>query len=148
MLIKSIIGEFVYCKSNKAFENKDHYIHWCVDTNDVDVAKPLIKKAEQIYLEIAVFEKNAKLLIAKELVEFKNDFWPDYDEHDESLNWDDVNAGVFDVSVESFYKKIRRLVIIVFEDEIYCEFKDGDLFGGHRIHAHFDNDYKLKEASI
>ncbi len=31
---------------------------------------------------------------------------------------------------------------------MYCEYHDGDLFGGHRIHANFDHDYKLLNADV
>ena len=39
------------------------------------------------YICLEEFDKNAKVAIAEELIEYKNDFWPEYDENDEHLNW-------------------------------------------------------------
>ena len=82
------------------------------------------------------------------MIHYKNDFWPEYDENDEHLNWDAVDAGEYDVTKEKFAEAITLYDIEIRATDIYCEYHDGDLFGGHRIHAYFDNDYKLLSAEV
>jgi len=100
------------------------------------------------YICLEEFDKNAKVAIAEELIEYKNDFWPEYDENDEHLNWEAVDAGEYDITKETFEKSITLMDIVMRENDIYCEYNDGDLFGGHRIHASFDYEHNLLDAEI
>ena len=106
----------------------------------------MIKRAEKLFIFLEGFEQIAKISIAEKLIDYKNDFWPDYDEDDENLNWAAVDAGEYDITKEEFAEAIILYEIRV--NDIYCEYHDGGLFGGHRIHAYFDNDYKLLNADV
>ncbi|PZD97246.1 hypothetical protein DNH61_02475 [Paenibacillus sambharensis] len=86
--------------------------------------------------------------IAEELLDFKNDFWPEYDENDVELDWDAVDAGDYNITIEEFVELISLIEIEIRSNEIYCEYLDGGLFGGHRIHAYFSYDYELNKADI
>ena len=55
----------------------------------------------------------AKIAIAKELIEYKNDFWPEYDENDEHLDWDAVDAGEYDMTKETFEQSITLMDILI-----------------------------------
>lgn len=142
------VGTFTIDTATDTFMNKDDLVYWCIDTSDINTARSLVDKVDYLYDNFEKFLKKSKHLIAKELIEHKNDFWPEYDENDEDLDWEAVERGDFNVSVEEFSSKIKLLDLIIFEDEIYSEFKDGDLFGGHRIHATFTYNFKLKSADI
>ncbi|CKF15338.1 Uncharacterized protein conserved in bacteria [Streptococcus pneumoniae] len=108
----------------------------------------MLKRAEKLYVCLEEFDKKAKLAIAEELIEYKNDFWPEYDENDEHLDWNAVDAGEYDMTKETFEQSITLMDIVMRENDIYCEYNDGDVFGGHRIHASFDNEYNLLAAEI
>ncbi|MDP7981486.1 DUF2262 domain-containing protein [Bacillus sp. WLY-B-L8] len=145
--IKSeLIGVFAFNETCKAYQQNKGKIHWQLDISNeyVDVNE-MIKRAENLFLCIEEFDKKAKVAIAEKLIDYKNDFWPEYDEH---LNLDAVDAGEYDVTKEEFEKEITLYDIQIRANDIYCEYHDGDLFGGHRIHTYFDNDYKLLSAEV
>ncbi|WP_256762148.1 DUF2262 domain-containing protein [Cohnella sp. WQ 127256] len=144
-----LIGAFVYEGISKAYSHKDGYIHWSLGMkNELADINEMMKRAEKLFACIQEFDENAKIAIADKLINFKNDFWPEYDENDESLNWDEVDAGKYDVTKEVFGKLITLLDIVINENNIYCEYNDGELFGGHRIHVYFNNEYELLSADI
>ncbi|MED4400153.1 DUF2262 domain-containing protein [Metabacillus fastidiosus] len=148
--IKSeLIGLFIFNADCKAYEQNEGKIHWQLNMRDeyTDINE-MIKRAEKLFLRIEEFNKKAKAAIAEKLIDYKNDFWPEYDENDEHLNWDAVDAGEYDVTKEEFEEAITLYDIAIRADDIYCEYDDGDLFGGHRIHAYFDNDYTLLSVDV
>lgn len=148
--IKSeLIGVFTFNEHCKAYKQNEGKIHWKLDIrkNYVDVNE-MIKRAEKLFLCIAEFDKKAKAAIAEKMIDYKNDFWPEYDENDEKLNWDAVDAGEFNVTKEEFEKAITLYDIEIRANDIYCEYCDGDLFGGHIIHAYFDNEYNLLSSDV
>ncbi|MEH7110044.1 DUF2262 domain-containing protein [Bacillus sp. JJ1764] len=144
-----LIGVFTYNDDRKVFEANEGKIHWKLDIRNefVDVDE-MLKKAEKLFSCIEEFDKNAKVSIADKLIDYKNDFWPEYDEDDEYLNWDTVDAGEYDITKEKFQEAITLYDIEIRANEIYCEYDDGDLFAGHRIHAYFDNNYELLRADV
>ncbi|MGN8230859.1 DUF2262 domain-containing protein [Paenibacillus polymyxa] len=148
-VISSLIGVFTYNEDYTALEANEGKIHWRLDVKNgsVDVAE-MIKRAEELFLCLADFDRKAKEAIAGELIEYKNDFWPEYDENDENLNWDAVDAGEYNTTNEKFQESITLYDIELNTNEIYCEYDDGDLFGGHRIHAYFDKNFKLLRADV
>ncbi|MFD0050970.1 DUF2262 domain-containing protein [Actinomycetes bacterium NPDC127524] len=141
----SLIGVFHYNEELNNFEYQEGNIDWTLDCNNIE---EILKIAEQVYINLEEFDKIAKKAIATELLQYKNEFWPDYDENDESLDWDAVDAGEFDITIEEFEEIITLSNINIKKSGIYCEYKDGGLFGGHRIHAYFDNEFKLDKANI
>ncbi len=143
------IGVFTYNELCKIYEQNEGKIHWSLDVRNesVDVSE-MIKRAEKLYLCIEEFEKMARAAIAEKLITYKNNFCPEYDENDENLNWDAVDAGEYDVTKEQFAVAITLYDIEIKANGIYCEFDDGDLFGGHRIHSYFDDSYQLLSASV
>ncbi|KRG16466.1 DUF2262 domain-containing protein [Lederbergia galactosidilytica] len=145
--IKSNFGTFQYNQHVKSFKLEIGSIYWSLDNEHADLSE-LVCKAEELYSVLEDFNKKTKMAIAQELIDYKNDFWPEYDEDDETLDWDAVDAGEYDISVEIFIKAITLLDIEINAQGIYLEYDDGDLFGGHRIHAKFDYDYKLLQATI
>ncbi|MCM3172986.1 DUF2262 domain-containing protein [Paenibacillus sp. MER 99-2] len=144
-----IMGSFKYDEQFNTYEHTEGKVYYTLrleqDCANVD---ELMSRAEKIFCETAEFENKAKAQVAHHLIDYKNDFWPEYDEDDENLNWDDVDAGKYDVSIEDFVKAIILLDIEIRKNQIYCEFSDGDLFGGHRIHAGFDYEYRLIQADV
>ena len=130
-----LIGVFTYNEDRKTFETSKGKIHWTLDMRN-----ELVDKNEMI--------KTGKIAITEKLIDYKNDFWLEYDEDDENLNWDAVDAGEYNVTKEEFAEAITLYDIKIRANDIYCEYHDGDLFGGHRIHAYFDNDYKLLNADV
>jgi len=148
--IKSkLIGVFAYDEGCKTFEASNGKILWTLEIrNELIDKNEMIKRAEKLFIFLEEFEQMAKIAIAEKLINYKNDFWPEYDEDDENLNWDAVDAGEYDITKEEFAEAITLYAIEIRADDIYCEYYDGDLFGGHRIHAYFDNDYKLLNADV
>ncbi|MGF9698507.1 DUF2262 domain-containing protein [Paenibacillus sp. MABNR03] len=143
------IGTFSYEEMSKAYTYQEGPVHWALDISDEKVSvHEMMHRAEQIYRVLQEFDMQAKIAIANELTAYKNDFWPEYDEDDEHLDWDEVDAGKYDVTPERFAASIRLLDIVIKYEHIYCEYDDGELFGGHRIHACFENDYRLRSAEI
>lgn len=152
-MLKSIhsakMGTLVYEKISEGYTLREGAVHWILDASDNKVnMQEMIHRAEKLYEGFSEFDQQAKARIAGELVTFKNDFWPEYDEDDPDLDWDRVDAGEYNVSEERFAACIRLLDIVIKHTHIYCEYDDGELFGGHRIHAYFDNDYNLIRADI
>ncbi len=145
----SLIGVFTYNKDLTALEASKGKIHWRLDTRNelVDIEK-MIKKAEELFLRLEDFDKEARAAIAEKLIDYKNDFWPEYDENDENLNWDAVDSGEFNITNEKFQEAITLYDIEINGNEIYCEYDDGDLFGGHRIHTYFNNNFELLRADV
>ena len=144
-----LIGVFTYNEDRKTLETSNGKIHWTLDIRNELVDKnEMIKRAEKLFIFLEKFDQTAKIAIMEKLIDYKNDFWPEYDEDDENLNWDAVNAGEYDVTKEEFAEAITLYDIKIRANDIYCEYHDGDLFGGHRIHAYFDNDYKLLNADV
>ncbi|GGA37850.1 DUF2262 domain-containing protein [Psychrobacillus lasiicapitis] len=144
-----LIGVFTYNEDTKTFEASKGKIHWQLNIIDELVNQnEMLKRAEALFLVLEEFNRKAKTAIAEKLINHKNDFWPEYDEDDENLNWDAVDAGEYDVTKEEFAEAISLYDIEIREKDIYCEYNDGNLFGGHRIHAHFDNDYKLLNTEV
>ncbi|MDI2585822.1 DUF2262 domain-containing protein [Psychrobacillus sp. NEAU-3TGS] len=144
-----LIGVFTYNEDHKTFEASKGIIHWQLNIIDELVNhNEILKRAEALFLVLEKFDRKAKIAIAEKLIDYKNDFWPEYDENNENLNWDAVDAGEYNVTKEMFTEAIILYNIEFRADDIYCEYNDGDLFGGHRIHAYFDNDYKLLNADM
>jgi hypothetical protein len=144
-----LIGVFTYNEDCKAFEASEGKIHWKLDIrNELVDVNEMIKRAEKLFIFLEKFDQMAKIAIMEKLIDYKNDFWPEYDEDDENLNWDAVDAGEYDVTKEEFEEAITLYDIEIRANDIYCEYHDGDLFGGHRIHAYFDHDYKLLSADV
>ena len=144
-----LFGVFTYNEDRKTLEATKGNIHWILSICNESVDKnKMIKRAEELFLCLEKFEQMAKTAITEKLIDYKNDFWPEYDENDENLNWDAVDAGEYDVTKEEFAEAITLFDIKIRANDIYCEYDDGDLFGGHRIHAYFDNDYKLLNADV
>lgn len=143
------IGHFEYSTELYSYIHNEGKMHWALkildESTDID---ELIRKAESLFIELERFEEAAKIKIAEKLIDFKNDFWPEYDENDAELDWDAVDAGEYDITMEEFIELISLIEIEIRSNEIYCEFLDGDLFGGHRIHAYFSDDYNLNKAEI
>ncbi|GGO08388.1 hypothetical protein [Saccharibacillus kuerlensis] len=52
------------------------------------------------------------------------------------------------MTVEKFAASISLLFVEIGSASAYCEYEDGELFGGHRIHAYFDEEYRLISADI
>ncbi|WP_226666257.1 DUF2262 domain-containing protein [Metabacillus litoralis] len=144
----SLIGEFTYNEGNKSYEANERNIHWKIDICNIFDVDDLIKAAEKLFLCLDEFNSKAKVAIAENMIEYKNDFWPEYDENDKTLNWDAVDEGEFDITIEEFRDAIILYDIEISENEIYCEYNDGDLFGGHRIHAYFNSCYELLRVNI
>jgi len=143
------IGTFVYEEMSRAYTHEEGSIHWTLEISD-DKANvyEMVQRAEKLYKVIQEFDKQARVAIADELTSYKNDFWPEYDENDEHLNWDEVDAGKYDVTPDTFAASIKLLDIVIRNEDIYCEYDDGELFGGHRIHAYFESDYRFRSAEI
>ncbi|MED0875520.1 DUF2262 domain-containing protein [Bacillus mobilis] len=148
--IKSeLIGMFIFNETFHTYEQNEGKVHWGLDIGNESVhVHEMMKRAEKLYICLDEFDRKAKVAIAEELIEYKNDFWPEYDENDEQLDWDAVDAGEYDMTKETFEKSITLMDIVMRENDIYCEYDDGDLFGGHRIHASFDYEYNLLDAGI
>lgn len=144
-----VIGVFTYHEVCKVYEQHEGGIHWTLDSRDgcADVHE-MIKRAEKLFLCIAEFDKRAKVAIALALIDYKNDFWPEYDADDEKIDWDAVDAGKYDVTTEKFAETITLYDVEIRVNGIYCEYDDGDLFGGHRIHAYFNDHYELLKADV
>ncbi|MFK0523826.1 DUF2262 domain-containing protein [Paenibacillus illinoisensis] len=144
-----LIGTFIYEELSRAYTYEKGPVHWTLEISD-DKANiyEIMQRAENLYRVLHGFDKQAKVSIADELTSYKNDFWPEYDEDDEHLDWDEVDAGKYDVTPETFAASIKLLDIVIRHEDIYCEYDDGELFGGHRIHAYFDNDHRLRSAEI
>lgn len=144
-----LIGTFIYEELSRAYTYEKGPVHWTLEISD-DKANiyEMMQRAENLYRVLHEFDKQAKVSIADELTSYKNDFWPEYDEDDEHLDWDEVDAGKYDVTPETFAASIKLLDIVIRHEDIYCEYDDGELFGGHRIHAYFDNDHRLRSAEI
>lgn len=143
-------GVFNYNEVFKSYELDDGKINWSLqpENEDEQTLQKLILTAEKLHRDLTEFVPRAKAAVAEELLEYKNDFWPEYDEDDENLDWDAVEAGEFAVTKEKFEAVITLLDIEIRRSQIYCEYDDGELFGGHRIHAYFDYNYKLIQADI
>lgn len=148
-IISESIGVFTYKEERKVYELEKEGKRWSLLISfGQEDAYGLLKKAENLFVCLAQFDQKAKRAIAEKLVDYKNEFWPEYDEDDEELDWDAVDAGEYDITEEAFAEAIFLCDIQVGTDMIYCEYNDGDLFGGHRIHAFFDNDYKLISTDV
>ena len=142
------LGLFSYDETTKKIKNCEGNIYWSLNSNNITDAKQLLLVAESLFSSIEVFHKQVRTSVAAYLLDYKNDFWPEYDENDPTLNWEAVDAGEYNITQEKFVSSIRLYDVVISKEVIYCEFDDGDLFGGHRIHATFSNDLKLLEASI
>ncbi|MGM9949276.1 MAG: DUF2262 domain-containing protein [Lysinibacillus sp.] len=143
------MGVFTFDELVQSYCLERERIRWGLDASPVQAdADVLLKRAENLNACLKPFNQKAKKAIAERLVDYKNDCWPEYDEDDESLDWDAVDAGEYDVTQEGFEKAITLCYVQIGMDTIYCEYKDGDLFGGHRIHALFDHGYRLISAEV
>lgn len=141
------MGNFTFDEATKAYITDEKGIHWSLNMSQEGAdAQVLLQKAETLFASMEQFEQKAKRAIAGKLVHYKNEFWPDYDE--ENVDWDAVDAGEYDVTIEAFEAAIALCDVDIRMENIYCEYKDGDLFGGHRIHAYFDDDYTLIKADV
>ncbi|MFP4977288.1 DUF2262 domain-containing protein [Paenibacillus sp. CN-4] len=148
-----VIGTFTYDKLTNDYTaetpGERGTVYWSLKlSEDGADAAVLLERADRLYEELSRFDAMARAAIAAELTEYKNDFWPEYDEDDENLDWDAVDAGVYAVSEARFAEAIRLLDIELRSGRLYCEYEDGELFGGHRIHAYFDENYKLVSADV
>lgn len=94
---------FIFNETFQTYEQNEGKVHWELDVRNEHVhVYEMIKRAEKLYICLEEFDKNAKVAIAKELIEYKNDFWPEYDENDKHLDWDAVDAGEYDMTKETF----------------------------------------------
>ena len=59
-----------------------------------------------------------------------------------------ADAEEYDVTREAVENAITLCGVQISIDTIYCEYKDEDLFEGHRIHALFDHGHKLISAEV
>ncbi|QVY62351.1 DUF2262 domain-containing protein [Cytobacillus gottheilii] len=141
-----VIGMFTYSQEFKSYEHHLSPIHWSIST-EADIGEN-IKIAEKLFTNLEAFNQKAKQKIAEELIDLKNEHWFEYDENDENLDWNAVDAGVYDTSIVEFAEAITLLDIEINQNGIYCEYEDGELFGGHRIHAHFDKKGVFLKADI
>src|SRR5690606_4565593 len=96
--IKSeLIGVFTYNEECKIFELRKGKIHWILEIkSELIDKKEMIQKAEKLFLILEEFDQKAKIAIAEKLIDYKNEFWPEYDEDNENVNWDAVDAGEYD----------------------------------------------------
>lgn len=124
-----LMGQFIYNESYPAYERTIGKINWKLDAQETADVTVLIQKAEK-------------------LIAYKNDCWPEYDENDEDLNWEAVDNGLYDITEREFAEALTLHDIVIKTESIYCEYLDGDLFGGHRVHACFDDHDSLLEATI
>ena len=149
ILESTVLGIFVYSEELNSFELQTDKVHWSLKMdNQMEEATQMIKRAEILSKNMYEFNTKAKESIAEELLVYKNDFWPEYDEDDESLDWEKVDAGEYDITRERFAESITLLNIEINVDKIYLEYDDGNLFGGHRIHVLFDKNGQLLKAEI
>lgn len=145
----SLMGTFQYDHLIKDYKLKKNRVIWSLNTTENNKSyNLLLKKAEAFYDNFNIINERLKHEIAKSMIDFKNDFWPEYDEDDENLDWDAVDAGEYNVSINTFKSKIDLLDIQINYNGIYLEYDDNNLFGGHRIHVNIDDDYKLINAEI
>ncbi|QUW21122.1 DUF2262 domain-containing protein [Sporosarcina sp. Marseille-Q4063] len=143
------LGIFVYNEELISYELEIDKVPWSLKMNDqMEKADQLMKRAEVLFKNRHEFNTKVKVSIAEELLDYKNDFWPVYDEDDENLDWDKVDAGEYDTTRERFTEAITLLGIEIKVDNIYLEYDDGDLFGGHRIHVLLDKNGQLLKAEI
>jgi hypothetical protein len=144
-----VLGIFVYREELNSFNLQLDKVHWILKMdNQMQEAAQLMKRAEGLYKNMHEFNAKVKESIAEELLVYKNDFWPDYDEDDENLDWDKVDAGEYDITRKRFTESITLLEIEINVDNIYLEYDDGELFGGHRIHVLLDKNGQLLKAEI
>lgn len=143
------MGVFSYNETSKSFEIYKEKINWQLEisSDSIDVNE-MVKEAEKLFNSLEEFDQKARIAISENLITFKNDFWPEYDENDINLNWDEVESGKYDVTKNEFANRITLYHIRIRTKEIYCEYGDGDLFGGHLIHAYFNNDYELVKVNV
>ncbi|WP_342566658.1 DUF2262 domain-containing protein [Psychrobacillus sp. FSL K6-4046] len=142
------LGLFSYNETTKNFENYKGNIHFILNSINIGGAKELLIGVEKQFSTVEVFEQHVKTSVAENLLDYKNDFWPEYDENDPNLNWEAVDAGEYNITLKEFVSSISLSDVVINKHAIYCEFYDGDLFGGHRIHATFSRDLKLLKANI
>lgn len=143
-----LMGQLIYNESYPAYERTIGKINWKLDAQETADVTVLIQKAEKLFVCLEDFDKKAKACIAEKLIAYKNDCWPEYDENDEDLNWEAVDNGLYDITEREFAEALTLHDIVIKTESIYCEYLDGDLFGGHRVHACFDDHYSLLEATI
>ena len=142
------LGLFSYDETTKNFRNCQGKICWSLNSNNTVDANQLLLVAERLFSSIELFHNQVRTSVAAYLLDYKNDFWPEYDENDPTLSWEAVDAGEYNITHEKFVSSIILCDVVISKEVINCEFDDGDLFGGHRIHATFSNDLRLLEASI
>lgn len=147
-IYSNALGLFRYDETTKKFKNCAGNIYWSLNSNNTMDAKQLLLIAESLFSSIEVFHKQVRTSVAAYLLDYKNDFWPEYDENDPTLSWEAVDAGEYNLTQEKFVSSITLYDVVISKEVINCEFHDGDLFGGHRIHASFSHDLKILEASI
>ena len=147
-IFSSALGLFSYDEATKKFKNCEGNIFWSLNSNNTIDARKLLIIAESLFSSIDIFQKQVGTSVAAYLLDYKNDFWPEYDENDPTLSWEAVDAGEYNITHEKFVTSITLCDVIISKEVINCEFHDGDLFGGHRIHATFSHDLKILEASI
>lgn len=105
-IYSKVIGVFTYNKDLKKFTAIHGEIHWILDIEELADKNNFIGKVEKLSLVIEAFDLKARRDIAEKLIQYKNDFWPEYDEDDGNLNWDAVEAGAYDVTIEEFAEAI------------------------------------------
>ena len=142
------LGLFSYDETTKNFKNCEGKICWSLNSNNTVDANQLLLVAERLFSSIELFHNQVRTSVAAYLLDYKNDFWPEYDENDPTLSWEAVDAGEYNITHEKFVSSITLYDVVISKEVINCEFHDGDLFGGHRIHATFSHDLKVLEASI
>jgi len=143
------IGIFEYNDQFKCYELESGHIHWSILIDgEADNISKKINMVEKLFANLQSFNQRAKEKIAEELIDLKNEQWFEYDENDAELDWDAIEAGEYDITVEDFTNAITLIYVSINNDGIYCEYEDGELFGGHRIHAYFDKKCDFLKADI
>lgn len=144
-----IIGNLKFKRDYMAYESNEGKINWKIKLESESTnVNELINIAEKLFVEIDRFDNHAKKGIANMLIDYKNDFWPEYDENDSGLDWDAVDAGEYNVSKDKFEELLSLCAIEIRTNEIYCEYLDGNMFGGHRIHAYLDYEFNVTNAEL
>ncbi|GGO08404.1 hypothetical protein [Saccharibacillus kuerlensis] len=84
------IGVFTYDQESHSYTHQEGSINWRLKlenknakTADVD---QLVSRAESLVSEFGEFEQAAGRAVAEKLIDFKNDFWPEYNEDDPDLD--------------------------------------------------------------
>lgn len=111
-------GLFSYKETTKNFENCKGNIHFSLNNISIGSAKELLIGVEKQFSTVEVFEQHVKTSVAENMLDYKNDFWPEYDENDPNLNWEAVDAGKYNITLEEFVSSITLSDVVINKHEI------------------------------